>query len=294
MLIVSFSTIPERLEKGLPERCVKTLLAQDRPADIILLNIPHVSRKGQSYNKELTHSLEKQGVIINWVNKDYGPITKLFGTLDYIERNNIKDVRIILADDDVEYKPWVFRKLLNDGGRAGGFISRDPVIEWGRIKTTVWLNKETSSTALLETYAGVIYDASLFLPYKSFKEWYLQLPSECHNADDIVIAAWVHRQGIQPMRLSTTEDSYSHDSAGTTQLNEINNGKDNNTYVIQYFFDQFEFQPWQTIVTYIMTLIIRFGWIIALIGAIAAYVLYFMHPMKITREMSGGRRRQHK
>jgi hypothetical protein len=276
MIIVSFTTIPERLEKGLPERCIKTLLAQDRPADIILLNIPRKSRKGHTYNKELTQSLEEEGVIINWVDKDYGPITKLFGTLDYIERHNIKEARIILADDDVEYKPWNFRKLIEEGGKAGGFVSRDPVLEWGRVKETVWLNKGSAPTAILETYAGVIYDASLFLPYASFKEWYLGLPSECHNADDIVISAWVQRQGVIPMRLSTTEDSYKHDSAGTTQLNEINNGQGNNTYVTQYMFDHFDFQHWQTLLSYIITILIRFWWLLVLICV--AVVWYIQGP----------------
>jgi hypothetical protein len=261
MIIASFTTIPSRLEKGLPSRCIKTLQAQERPADLILINIPLLSRKGVAYDTSAAERLQQKGVIVNWVDMDYGPITKLFGTLAYIEKHQIKNARIILVDDDVEYKPWAFRRLIDEGGRASGFVSRDPVYNsWGRIINTKWLNRGGGETALLETYAGVIYDADLFLPYSQMREWYMELPAMCHNADDIVIAEWVHRKGVKLNRLALTNDSVSHDADGTEQLRDINVFGTNNIMVLQYFADN-------TIWRWIL-------WILALVCIVAAVIVY--------------------
>jgi hypothetical protein len=274
MLIVSFTTIPDRLEKGLPERCIQTLLRQETKVDLILVNIPRVSRKGVTYNAEKANALEETGVIVNWVETDAGPITKLFGTLDYIEKHNIHDARIVLVDDDVEYEPWMIQHLLAANQAAAGFVSRDPILSWGRISGTTWLNKEQAPTAFLETYAGVMYDASLFLPYANIRDWVASLPSNCHNADDILIGAWVQRKGVISMRLASEKDPYKHDAAGTTELRSINLG-DNNDIVVQYLFDNFEFPHWQTPLSYAFALFFHFWWILLLFAiALCVYGMY--------------------
>jgi len=237
MIIASFTTIPERLDKGLPRRCIETLLAQERRADLILINIPRISRKGKIYDQQAAEALNQVGVIVNWTDKDYGPITKLFGSLDYIEKHGIKDARIIMIDDDVKYEPWVFKRLINEGGQATGFVSRDAVFKNGRLVSTEWKNKGAEETTLLETYAGVIYDANLFLPYSDLRNWYSQLHAKCHNADDIVIAEWINRKGVALNRLHSDKDSAAHDSGGTPEL-RTNNLSGNNLEVLQYFIDQ--------------------------------------------------------
>lgn len=273
MIIASFTTIPDRLEAGLPERCIKSLLAQTRAADLILLNIPYVSSKGTPYDKQAADSLVGPSVVVNWMMTDYGPITKLFGTLEYIERKGIKGARILLVDDDVTYAPWTFERLLDANLPAAGFISRDPVIAWGSVQDTVWKNRGSSAApaALLETYAGVVYNADLFLPFAPFKKWFLGLPAFCRKADDIVIAAWVQQKGVPLIRLPSGEDSANHDAKGTTELFRENLVGNNNT-VLQYFFDRFYFMMWQTILSILRAVIVSYGWI----GVAVAIIVFIL------------------
>ena len=273
MIIVSFTTIPERLDIDLPKKSIMSLLAQDRKADLVILNIPSTSRKGIPYNKQKAMELQQPGVVINWMDQDYGPITKLFGTLDYIEKQNIQNARIVLVDDDSTYEPWMIRRLCDEGGQASGYVSRDIVTGLGRIDHSIWQNSGSGKTVFLETYAGVIYDAALFLPFESCKQWFLQLPIFCHNADDIVIAAWIQTQGVVPTRIPMITDSVHHDAANTTELRSTNL-VENNINVVQYFFDNQYFPEWQTLSTYLLGYILRYYviFIIILIGVVVYYV----------------------
>jgi len=241
---------------------------------LILVNIPAVSRKGIAYDPKKAAALEQKGVIINWIDRDYGPITKLFGTLEFIEKQGLQDVRIILVDDDVQYDTSIFGKLIDSHEVAAGFVSRDAIIEWGRIKDTLWIpTGPQQPTAILETYAGVIYSADLFLPFAVLRDWYLSLPDFCHNADDLVIAAWVQRRGTSLIKLQNETEALSHDAGQTPQLNQVNL-IGNNTKVLQYFFDHFYFLQWQTILTILMAILISYGWLLGLVVCIALVVAY--------------------
>jgi hypothetical protein len=46
MFIVGLTTIPERLEKGVIKKCIKSMLNQTIQADYIVVNIPKISFKG--------------------------------------------------------------------------------------------------------------------------------------------------------------------------------------------------------------------------------------------------------
>lgn len=265
MIIASFTTIPERLDKGLPERCIQTLLRQTRKADLILINIPRVSRKGVAYDVEKATGLEEQGVVVNWLDEDYGPVTKLFGTLDYIERKGLTGVQIILVDDDVKYDPRCFELLLAAGQKAAGFVSRDPVLEWGFVSGTEWHDKGQGETAFLETYAGAVYDADLFLPFAGIRDWIHGLPPFCQRADDILIGAWMARKGVVPQRLDGMASA--HDAEGTAELRHDNVGGDNNNVaVLQHLFNDFEFMRLQTALSLMHAVLAQIWWILLIMG----------------------------
>ncbi len=265
MIIASFTTIPERLDKGLPERCIQTLLRQTRKADLILINIPRISRKGVVYDVEKAKGLEEQGVVVNWLDEDYGPVTKLFGTLDYIERKGLKGVQIVLVDDDVKYDPRCIELLIASGQKAAGFVSRDPVLEWGFVSGTKWHDKGQAPTAFLETYAGAVYEADLFLPFVEMRDWINGLPPFCQRADDILIGAWMARKGVVPMRLDGMASA--HDAEGTTELRHDNvvDG-DNNVAVLQYLFNDFEFMHLQTALSLMHAVLAQIWWILLIMG----------------------------
>lgn len=131
MIIVGLTTIPERLEKGIIKKCLKSILNQTIQADYIVVNIPKISTKGVKYNYHATRKLLKldKKIIIRWGIKDEGPITKLFGTLDFIKSKGIINGKIILVDDDVEYNKLVIEYLISKNYPAVGFVGVKPSID---------------------------------------------------------------------------------------------------------------------------------------------------------------------
>ena len=82
---------------------LNSILEQTRKPDLILLNIPRVfERTGETY--DIPKFVEKS-VVVNVVDKDYGPGTKLIPTIRYLIQNGYdpKKTRIIYLDDDIYY-----------------------------------------------------------------------------------------------------------------------------------------------------------------------------------------------
>jgi len=263
MIIASFTTIPDRLFKDLPKKCIQSILNQEKRPDLILVNVPRISRKGIAYDTEKANALELMDkcVKVNWVEKDYGPITKLMGTLEYIDMNNIKGAQIYLVDDDCQYKPHALKKLDEEKKllkvKALGYAGRDIIIIDGKIVDTVinacgekfnmamcYYKERTPTkikeTTLIETYNGVIYDADLFTPLPSFKKWYAELPQKASFADDIVISAWIHKNGGKTYYLYIDNNVMIHDAEDTPQLNVINVSNDNNLNILKFFYERGE------------------------------------------------------
>lgn len=102
---ISLTTIPNRIKEKWTIDNIENLINLI-PADFhVLINIPYYSLKNIKYEipNEL-YNLQKKhkNLIIHRLDKDYGPITKLFGALTY---SKIKDDdNIIIIDDDTVYK----------------------------------------------------------------------------------------------------------------------------------------------------------------------------------------------
>jgi hypothetical protein len=82
---------------------LNSILEQTRKPDLILLNIPKVfERTGETY--EIPKFIETS-VVVNVVDKDYGPGTKLIPTIRYLLQNRYdpNNTRIIYLDDDIYY-----------------------------------------------------------------------------------------------------------------------------------------------------------------------------------------------
>ena len=102
---ISLTTIPNRIKEKWTIDNIKKLINLI-PTDFnVLINIPYYSLKNIKYKIPIElYNLQKQhdNLIIHRIDKDYGPITKLFGALMY---SNIKDNdNIIIIDDDKVYK----------------------------------------------------------------------------------------------------------------------------------------------------------------------------------------------
>jgi len=113
MIYVSISTIPQRI-KNLNET-VKSLLNQTKKPDKIFINIAFKYKRFSETVKDEDIPKFDSNVVDITRCEDYGPATKLLGSLDKLE----KDSLVILADDDHIYENYMIEKFFY-------FYSKDP------------------------------------------------------------------------------------------------------------------------------------------------------------------------
>lgn len=115
--ILSLTTIPSRI--NYIESTIKSLVEQTLKPEKIVLNVP------KKYNfrfnspiqdlhieKILNKYIDK--LIINYIDDDYGPGTKLLGLIkSKIIKLDSKDTYIVLVDDDLIYKPYMLEYFDN-------------------------------------------------------------------------------------------------------------------------------------------------------------------------------------
>jgi hypothetical protein len=98
--LVSLTTTPYRI--NLIEPVILNLVNQTIKADKIILNVPEIFyRSGEIYI--IPDFLSKYPIVINKISKDYGPATKLVGSLEYMINNNYNPDYVIILDDDIKY-----------------------------------------------------------------------------------------------------------------------------------------------------------------------------------------------
>lgn len=219
--VVSFTTIPSRLEAGLLDKVLNSLSNQTVQPDAVYLSAPQESCKGKPYDETALEELKTRhpGLTILRPPKDLGPITKLIPVLD-VEPD--PTTNLILVDDDVSYHPGMIENLLKyQELKAVGTAGRRQIncgvcylIYQGDFSSI-------SRTTFLETFAGVLYSRSLFPSTSVMSSWVSRLPENCFFNDDLVIGAWVAKQ--QGMYL-IPKGPYSsvHDPGSTEQLSSEN------------------------------------------------------------------------
>ena len=105
MIYVSLTTIPQRV-KNL-NKSVESLLKQLKKPDKIFVNIPlKYKRFEETIDDNKIPKFDNSAVEITRC-EDYGPGTKLLGSLDKFEKNSL----LILADDDHVYEDYMIEKF---------------------------------------------------------------------------------------------------------------------------------------------------------------------------------------
>ncbi len=229
MIIVGLTTIPERLEKGIIKKCLKSILNQTIPVDYIVVNIPEISCKGIKYSYDKANELSKldEKIIVRWGINDEGPITKLLGTLDFIQSKGIIDGKLVLVDDDVEYNEQIIKYLMSQNNPAVGFAGRQSYIENNKVKDLQFHDEhhlfEVEYISFLETFASVCYDINLF-DVNAMRLWIKELPPGTFYVDDIVIGAWLWKNDVVPCLISVDKNIklYSHNAENTPELSNDN------------------------------------------------------------------------
>ena len=173
---ISMTTIPERLKTIWWYNNLKRNMSFLKHNYIIIVNIPKYSLNGEKYIiPDNVIKLQKDNpdkLIINTVNKDEGPITKLLPTL---RNDNIKDSDIvIICDDDLYYKPKVF-ELIEIG------VNSYP----NKLSTMCGENKFLG-------YVGSGFKKSLL---KNILEF--DYPKSCIKVDDEIIDFYIKKNNIK-------------------------------------------------------------------------------------------------
>ena len=105
MIYVSTSTIPQRI-KNL-DKSIKSLLNQSKKPDKIFINIPFKYRRFNETVKDDEIPKFDSSVVEITRCEDFGPATKLLGSLDKLEKNSL----VILFDDDHVYENYMIEKF---------------------------------------------------------------------------------------------------------------------------------------------------------------------------------------
>lgn len=218
-IVVSMTTIPERVSRHKLEKTIDSILDQTYPVDRVYVNIPRRTRKDAAYPEDMIEALKRRypSVIFNRVEKDHGPITKLVPTLSHVRHGEW----IVLVDDDTVYEKNMIAHLVDSGLDAVGYAGRlGDGLEYIMCENV----QRPTACAFLETFAGVMYRAELFETFR------VDDASPCVNQDDIVIGHFMERLGQQRFVIPGTFPCR-HDGSGTPELRDenIDSGNGNST-----------------------------------------------------------------
>ena len=103
---VSFTTIPSRIDEI--KKTIDSINSQTLKPNKIFLNLPYKFKRfpDYSFSKDQIVKLEKYNIEINRT-EDYGPSTKLIGSLEKIKKFEC----VIILDDDHIYHEKMFEIL---------------------------------------------------------------------------------------------------------------------------------------------------------------------------------------
>ena len=101
MIYISISAIPQRI-KNLNES-IQSLLNQTKKPDKIFINIPYKYQRFPETIRDDQIPKFNSSIVEVTRCEDYGPGTKLLGSLNKFEKNSL----VILADDDHVYENYM-------------------------------------------------------------------------------------------------------------------------------------------------------------------------------------------
>jgi len=212
-IIVSLTTIPERIEMNTIDKTLNSLSNQIMKPDIIYINVPKKSRKNKIYPidklETIVNKYPNSNIKINIVEKDLGPITKVIPILPFIKDTD----SVILVDDDMDYIPEMISQLINSNEKAVGYAGRLTGLEY---KTG---ENYSGNVEFLETFAGVLYSGKLL---NGLDEFYKNLNKICINQDDIIIGKFLNLKNIFPKIAPNLKNPGIHQANGTPELREFN------------------------------------------------------------------------
>lgn len=202
-VVISLTTIPDRLEHMYP--ALSSILDQSVKVDEIYLNLPKVSRKGKEYI--LPEYMKKlKNIKINWLEKDFGPSTKLIPMLASQEKNT----RIIVMDDDNLYHYNTVERLMKKFEEKNKYCPDQPKFaistfgvildcdgrlpafaDWDRIGLMFNRSKRVDH---LQGCFGFVVTPSMFTDEVFSQD---EAPPCVKSVDDVWFSTWLALNGIE-------------------------------------------------------------------------------------------------
>lgn len=202
-VIVSLTTLPHRLSEV--PHSINSIAEGEIKPNAIYLHIPlYSTRDDRGYcNLELdnikkTFELGHPDVplIINRVERDYGPVTKLFPVL-CLEKDSTTN--ILCIDDDKVYDKSTLRHLLGVQQRYPKSVICVSGWNYLRIGRLVALplimpiRNMVKRVQILQCYNGVLYTRGMF--EDDFENWVTE--PQCMTTDDILISGYLARKNVE-------------------------------------------------------------------------------------------------
>lgn len=208
-VVITLSTLPDRYQKLV--KTLKSLKEQDYKVDEIYLSLPTFSVRMNIKYPPLNEEILKLAKPV-YIEKDYGPITKLLGAL-YSEENS--DTIIISCDDDYIYPKNFVSSLIakhnsfpNSALGSSGmlikyacpFCAIHPNLSEIQYRIPkIQIENDGRKVDILYGFSGVLYLRGFF-PRKEDLNMLLSISMSDQDLflnDDIVISAFLAKHGIE-------------------------------------------------------------------------------------------------
>ena len=208
LFCISLTTTPKRINKIKP--VLDSLINQSYKNRIIILNLPELFRNKEKYI--IPEWLKNYPIIINYIPKDYGPITKCAGLLHMNKKKILNQINkyfpyllykefflnddyyIIYLDDDVYYN----KNVVNFCNKN---CEKDKIL-------TCSINNDFDNLKIIEGFSAVcFYRKLLENDFINFIEERIN-NIDCLLSDDMIISQYFNKKNIEIMYINNILAGY--------------------------------------------------------------------------------------
>ena len=220
--VISLTTTPVRISKI--KDTLESLLHQSVTNCRVILNLPKLFRQKESYVIQpwlVAMQKEYPNLILNRMEKDYGPASKLVGAVQYLSKES--DTYIFFCDDDIIYPP----RMIEYFDAIVSYQSERPKDEslgvFARPKAVFAADVHTPNNDILRKYlhvsvkvdfsyiggfAGVCVHREMFEDdFWSYMDNVIK-NIDCRLSDDIVFGYYFHQKGIPVYEVGSSKYGY--------------------------------------------------------------------------------------
>lgn len=191
-IVISLTTTPHRINQM--ETPLECLALQNIPIRKIFVNIPYMFKR-DNLEYAIPEWLEAMPNVTILRTADYGPATKLLGTLKNASLN--EKTIIITVDDDTCYPPNMVLRLAVRAKQypkhAVGISGVELNFKQNKQEGIVRIKQDHAAATILEGFAGVAYRKSFF------NDEVFEIdaaPSSCYTSDDLYLSYHLAKNNI--------------------------------------------------------------------------------------------------